>query len=247
MKRALFADVHSNLEAITACLAHARGQGADAYAFLGDLVGYGADPEAVLDIVEGLAREGAVVVRGNHDTAVLDGDTEAMDSAAADAIAWTRERVVGARRDFLARLPLVARSADAAFVHASAASPDQWTYVTDSLGAAQSLEAAGVTYVFSGHVHVPALYYTGSTGRPLHFAPVPGVPIPVPGHRRWLAIVGSAGQPRDGKTAACYALFDAQRETLTFFRVPYDWRTAAAKVRAAGLPARLALRLEQGK
>jgi diadenosine tetraphosphatase ApaH/serine/threonine PP2A family protein phosphatase len=73
------------------------------------------------------------------------------------------------------------------------------------------------------------------------------VPIPIPPRRRWLAIVGSAGQPRDGISAACYALLDAGAARLTYHRVPYDWRAAAAKIRAAGLPERLARRLEHGK
>jgi len=78
------------------------------------------------------------------------------------------------------------------------------------------------------------------------FKPTPGVPIPVPPHRRWLAVVGSVGQPRDGNTAACYALADLGKGTLTFHRVPYDLRTAARKVREAGLPEALAVRLERG-
>jgi diadenosine tetraphosphatase ApaH/serine/threonine PP2A family protein phosphatase len=96
-------------------------------------------------------------------------------------------------------------------------------------------------------VHVPALYHSTPDGRAGHFAPVPGVAIPVAPRRRWLAVVGSAGQPRDGNPAACYALFDAAAATLTFHRVPYDVRATAARVRAAGLPERLALRLEHGK
>ena len=246
MKLALLADVHANLEALEACLAHARDAGADAHAFLGDLVGYGADPVAVLDLIEARAEAGAIVVRGNHDTAALDGRTESMDRAAAAAIAWTRERLGARQRAFLERLPLVARQGEALFVHASAASPAEWTYVTDPTRAAESLAAAGATWVFCGHVHEPALYHAGAA-RPVHFAPVPGVAIPVPPRRRWLAIVGSAGQPRDGSAAACYAIFDAAEGALTFHRVPYDARKAAAKVRAAGLPERLALRLERGR
>jgi diadenosine tetraphosphatase ApaH/serine/threonine PP2A family protein phosphatase len=119
--------------------------------------------------------------------------------------------------------------------------------VTDALAAARSMDAARATYVFSGHVHEPVLYYVGAAGRPLPFPPAPGVPIPVPPHRRWLTIVGSCGQPRDGNTAACYAMLDADRWRLTFHRIPYDWRTAAAKVRAAGLPEALAQRLERGE
>jgi diadenosine tetraphosphatase ApaH/serine/threonine PP2A family protein phosphatase len=247
MKLALLADLHSNLEAVMACLAHARGQGADAYAFLGDLVGYGADPGPVLELVAAHAAQGAVVVRGNHDTAAASGLADTMDKGAEAAIGWTRERLGAAERAFLAGLPLLVRREDMCFVHASADAPEEWAYVDDRLRAAESLAAAGTTYVFSGHVHVPALYYTGPSGRPLPFQPVAGVPVPVPAHRRWLAVVGSAGQPRDGNTAACYALADRSRRTLTFFRVPYDWRSAAAKVRAAGLPERLARRLECGR
>jgi diadenosine tetraphosphatase ApaH/serine/threonine PP2A family protein phosphatase len=90
------------------------------------------------------------------------------------------------------------------------------------------------------------LYYTGSGGRPMPFVPTPGIPIPTAAHRQWLAIVGSAGQPRDGNPAASYAMFDTERERLTYFRVAYAHALAAQKIRSAGLPPRLALRLESG-
>jgi diadenosine tetraphosphatase ApaH/serine/threonine PP2A family protein phosphatase len=246
MRLALLADVHANLEALTACLAHAEQAGAEGYVFLGDLVGYGADPVAVLDLVAARAARGAIVVRGNHDTAVLDGRAEYMDHAAAEAVAWTRTQIEDRHREFIASLPALRRQEDATFVHASAFHPESWVYVSDPARAAQSLEAAGGAYVFCGHVHEPALYYLVA-GHARSFTPVPGVPIPVPRHRRWLAIVGSAGQPRDGRTAACYAMADLAHATLTFFRVPYDFRAAAAKIRAARLPERLARRLEHGK
>jgi len=94
---------------------------------------------------------------------------------------------------------------------------------------------------------VDVLSYLDPALRAVAFGPVPGVPIPVPARRRWLAIVGSAGQPRDGSAAACYALLDQERSTLTFHRVPYDWSEAARKITAAGLPERLALRLARGE
>jgi len=246
MKLALLADVHANLEALTACLAHSREQGAERYAFLGDLVGYGADPAAVVERVAGYAAEGAVVVRGNHDQAVVS-SSETMNPAAEKAVAWTRERLSPAQRAWLDGLPLVEKRDDILFVHASAEAPGQWIYVSDPVRAQRSLAAAGTAYVFSGHVHEPVLYYAGARGRPIPFRPVPGVSIPVPAHRRWLAIVGAAGQPRDGNTAACYAVLDTGPATLTFFRVPYDWQAAAAKVRAAGLPESLARRLSHGE
>jgi len=245
-KLALFADVHSNLEAVSACLDHARSLGAERYAFLGDLVGYGADPVAVLDLIEQYAVNGAVVVRGNHDAAAIGRSTGILNSSAQAAIIWTQAQLSDKQRAFLASLPLTVRDDDLLFVHASAQAPEQWTYVTGPKQAEESIRAAKANYVFCGHVHEPKLYYAGADGQPMSFKPIPGTPIPVARHRQWLAIVGSAGQPRDGKNQACYVLFDPARERITFFRVPYDHGAAAQKIRAAGLPERLALRLERG-
>lgn len=248
MKLALFADIHANLEALDACLAHARQRGPDALAFVGDLVGYGADPGPVVDRVAELVRRGAVAVAGNHDVAACSAPgPDTMNPSASRAIRWTRDQLGDGQRNFLAGLPLVERRGNLCFVHASAETPADWIYVTDPMQVLHSLNAAGTTYVFSGHVHTPTLYYVGATRRAIPFTPVPGVPIPVSPRRRWLAVVGAVGQPRDGNTAASYALADVDRSTLTFFRVPYDWPTAAAKIRAAGLPEALAQRLSRGE
>jgi diadenosine tetraphosphatase ApaH/serine/threonine PP2A family protein phosphatase len=247
MKLALLADLHANLEGLLACLEHAREQGAEQHAFIGDLVGYGGDPVAVIEVVRDHAARGAVVVRGNHDAAISDEGADTMNKAAEAAVEWTRGQLGPDHRAFLAGLPLTARLDDLFFVHASADRPADWTYVSDPLRAEESLRAAGAPYVFSGHIHEQALYYLGTGAHPLHFKPVPGVAIPVPPHRQWLAVVGSAGQPRDGNTAAAYALLDTRRRTLTFHRVPYEWSRAAARIRAAGLPEPLARRLERGE
>jgi diadenosine tetraphosphatase ApaH/serine/threonine PP2A family protein phosphatase len=248
MRVALFADIHSNLDALTACLAEAEAHGAERYAFLGDLVGYGAEPGAVLDLVASYAERGAVVVRGNHDEAVLGGGTDTMRDVAAAAVEWTRRHVDAGQLAFLQRLPLTVREGEVLYVHASAELPDQWIYVSDEYMAARSLAASkGARYVLCGHVHEPTLFYTSAAERPVPFTPVPGRAIPVPAHRRWLVVVGSVGQPRDHNTAACWAMLDLSRHTLTFHRVPYDWRSAAAKIRAAGLPEYLAARIERGE
>jgi diadenosine tetraphosphatase ApaH/serine/threonine PP2A family protein phosphatase len=250
MKLALIADVHANLEGLSACLDHAQSQGADRHAFLGDLVGYGADPGPVVDVVRRyVAERHALVVKGNHDQAAIQAeDADTMRRAAERAIDWTRAQLAPAQREFLAALPLVVREDRVFLVHASPEEPAEWVYVTDPARAAAGLAAsAPATWVFCGHVHEPVLYTVGAAPRPVAFRPVSGVPIPVPPHRRWLAVVGSAGQPRDGNTAACYAMLDTDRASLTFHRVPYDWRVAAAKVRAAGLPESLARRLERGE
>ncbi|MEO8752932.1 MAG: metallophosphoesterase family protein [Casimicrobiaceae bacterium] len=246
MKLAMFADIHSNLEALTACLDHARAMGATRYAFLGDLVGYGADPVPVLDVIEKYAAEGALVVLGNHDAAAIGRPIDPLNANAQAAIAWTQTRLGAKQRAFLERLPLTVRDGDILFVHASAAAPERSIYITGPGEAEESIKAGNAAYIFCGHVHEPKLFFMGAGGRPMPFPPVPGTPIPIGTHRQWLAIVGSAGQPRDRSNKACYALADLDRARLTFFRVAYDCDTAAQKIRASGLPERLARRLERG-
>lgn len=245
MRTAVLADIHSNLEALQACLAHARTQRADAFAFVGDLVGYNADPLACIDIVREHAARGAAVVLGNHDAAALGGLIEEMGFTAREAIYWTRAQLGDGEREFLAGLPLVARRGTHTYAHASAALPEAWTYIASQREAGECIAAAGTPLAFAGHVHHQALYYAG--GRAVHaHRPEVGVAIPLPARWRWLAIAGSVGQPRDGNAAAAYALHDEERREISFFRVPYDCRSAADKVRAAGLPERLALRLLHG-
>jgi diadenosine tetraphosphatase ApaH/serine/threonine PP2A family protein phosphatase len=240
---ALLSDVHSNLEALEACLAHARMSGATRFALLGDLVGYGADPVAVVDIAMSLAAGGATIVKGNHDEAVErpQGD---LNQTARIAIEWTRGVLDAPRRAFLASLPLCVRVDGHCFVHASADRPERWTYV-DGPGAARlCMNAAGTPYAFCGHVHEQRLYFEQG-GRVSLFRPTAGVAVPVPCHRRWLALPGSVGQPRDGRPAAAYALLEPGRQ-IAFHRVPYDHDRAARKIRAAGLPESLAWRVQRG-
>jgi len=232
---ALLSDIHANLEALDACLAHARAQGASRHAFLGDLVGYGADPAAVVQIVRRHAAAGAVVVQGNHDAAVARSSGVSSEGAQ-DAIRWTRSVLDGEAIAWLGALPLHVREERMLFVHASAAAPQRWEYVDTPASAKKSAEAAGVPWTFCGHVHRQTLFFERPGGRMASFNPVPGVAIPARRTRRWVAIAGSVGQPRERNPAAAYAMFDARREQITFYRVPYDHLAAARKVRAAGLP-----------
>lgn len=242
---ALLSDVHGNLEALDACLKHARESGAGRYAFLGDLVGYGADPQGVVDTVARYAAEGAIVVKGNHDEAV-EKTPRYMNESVRTVIDWTRKVLSSDAKAFLSSMPLCVREGEMCFVHASAASPQRWDYI-DSPGAAQrSIDAAQTAYTFSGHVHDQELYFQGAGRKTLVFRPVCGTPVPIGSHRRWLALVGSIGQPRDNNPAAAYAQFDPEREKITFCRVPYDHLTAARKIREAGLPASIAYRVEKG-
>jgi diadenosine tetraphosphatase ApaH/serine/threonine PP2A family protein phosphatase len=242
---ALLSDVHSNLEALDACLKHAGENGAGRYAFLGDFIGYGADPEGVVAAVARRAAEGAVAVKGNHDEAI-EKRAAYMNDATKDSIEWTRKVLSTESKAFLASLPLVVCEGAMCFVHASAVSPARWDYVDSPAAARRCAEAAQATYTFCGHVHEQVLYFEGSRGNWSAFVPRPGSPVPVRGNRRWLALVGSVGQPRDGKPAAAYALFDPSREQVTFHRVAYDHLAAARKIRKAGLPEAHALRVEKG-
>jgi len=245
MAIALLADIHSNLEALEACLAHARSRGVERFVFLGDLVGYGADPAAVVEIVAGFAERGAVVVKGNHDAAIARRDGY-LNEAATAAIEWSRTALSPGHREFLESLPLIVREQDACFVHGSASMPERWNYV-DSAGAAETCaQAAERPYTFCGHVHDQVLYGEDARGRMIRFVPRPGATVPASGRRKWLALAGSVGQPRDGNPSAAYVTADLPKGSITFHRVPYDNLAAAAKIRAAGLPEALAYRLERG-
>jgi diadenosine tetraphosphatase ApaH/serine/threonine PP2A family protein phosphatase len=201
---------------------------------------------AVLELIEAHAGKGAIVLRGNHDAAALGEDVRGLNAQASVSAAWTRKQLRKRQQAFLRSLPLSVREDGRVFVHASAAVPERWTYVTGPRQAALSLEAAEAAIVFCGHVHDQHLYFMSAAGRTTPFRPTPGAPVPLGRQHRWLAVVGSAGQPRDRNVAAAYALADLGRNRITFFRVGYDFEAAAQKIRRAGLPERLARRLERG-
>lgn len=246
MRIALLTDLHANREALEAVLLHAAGERIDRYALLGDFVGYGAEPAWVVEQARRLAADGAIVVQGNHDEAVVRGSRASMRMDARHSIDWTRNHLDADQLAFLAALPMSHSEGRILYVHANAWDPPRWSYIESRHDAVRSLHATDRRYTFCGHMHDPMLYYLSGAGKAGEFKPVPGVGIPVPPHRQWLAIPGSVGQPRDNNPAACYAVFDAAQTELVYHRVAYDHETAAAKVRAAGLPQNLADRLNDG-
>ncbi len=246
MRIAFLTDLHANREALAACLDAVAALGVQRHVFLGDLVGYGADPAWVVDTVRAHVAAGAVCVQGNHDLAAVRGPGPHMHEDARRVIAWTQAQLDAAQREFLAHLPLVHSEDDRCYVHANAWAPAQWEYITGPMEAGRSLRATPQRLSFVGHVHEAALYHGDRVGKVMAFAPTPNVDIPLLAPRRWLALPGSVGQPRDGNPAACCAVYDSAAGTLRFLRVAYDVETAAAKVRAAGLPAARARRLESG-
>lgn len=251
MKLALLSDVHANLQAFEACIAHARDAGAGRFVLLGDHVGYGGDPAAVVERIMQMVAGGAIAVRGNHDELAIQPPAQTRASGELSA-AWTHAQLSPAQREFLAMLPLTHTLDDCLFVHASAEAPARWTYVDDARTATRSLLAAQALhsqtrFVFGGHVHAQSLYYLGGEQRLMAFAPTPGVAIPTPRHRSWLATVGSVGQPRDGRPEAMYALFDTAAARLCFQRVPYDIDAAMRAIEHAGVDVYAAQRLALGR
>ena len=243
---AMFADIHANRQAFAACLAQARDFGAERNVLLGDYVGYGADPEWTVKTVMDLVDNGAVAVRGNHDNAVND-TREQLNVEAQIVIEWTRGELGSAERQFLEQLPLTRNDDDRLYVHADASSPKSWRYVMGIEDAARSMRATSLPITFCGHVHRPALYTMSATGKMTAFTPITGTAVQLLPSRRWLAVLGSVGQPRDGNPAASYAMLDTKRRELTFCRAPYDVEEAATRIRDKGLPASLADRLLVGK
>jgi len=247
MKLAVLTDLHANREAVQAVVDHAQSRGVDGFVFVGDYVGYGADPAWTVDLVREQVRAGAPAVMGNHDSAVVQGASPTMRPDARRVVEWTRAQLDAAQLDFLASLPLTQERGELLFVHANAWYPAGWDYLVGRAEAARSMAATRLRITFCGHMHEPRLYHLSSTGKTADFEPVPGEPIPLLASRRWLVVPGSVGQPRDGDPAACYAVYDEARTELTYWRVPYDVAGAGTKILAAGLPSALAARLVDGR
>jgi diadenosine tetraphosphatase ApaH/serine/threonine PP2A family protein phosphatase len=243
---AIFADIHANRQAFAACLDFARGCGAKRMILLGDYVGYGADPEWTVQMVMDLCDHGAVAVLGNHDQA-MGTISAAFNAEAQAAIEWTRGRLGAEQRRFLAVLPLTAEEEDRLYVHSEAGNPARWRYVQSAADAGRSMMATPARLTFCGHIHQPALYSMSSAGKMTSFIPTTGVAVPLLPGRRWLAVLGSVGQPRDGNPAACFAMLDTENHEITYCRVAYDVETAASRIRENGLPHWLADRLSIGR
>ncbi len=253
MKIALVSDLHSNKEAVDAVFAHIRAQGIQTMYCLGDVVGYGPDPEHCSDLVRGHAE---LTVLGNHDEALFH-DAADFNPHARSAIDWTREKLrprwwssseAKGRWRWLRELPLRHTVGRFTFVHGSTRDPvREYVLSTDGFLNPSKLRAIfdsfeGVT--FCGHTHHPGVHTED-----LRFQGMEGadeLTIELPEGEKRIVNVGSVGQPRDGDNRACYAVLTD--DTLTWHRVPYDFRTTMEKILATGaLSEILARRLALGK
>jgi predicted phosphodiesterase len=245
VKFAILTDIHANREAFAAVLEDAKAHGAGRFAILGDIVGYGPDPDWCVATLRDLVAGGAICVRGNHDHAAA-GAAEAMSLNARLAMDWTKARLGEAERGFLGALPFAVEEGDICFTHASANEPEAFSYVTSDSRAVPSFGATGARLIFCGHTHLPLLVSRDRAGVVREQGFKANLPIPLILSRRWLAVVGAVGQPRDGVAQAGWALLDTEKNELSFRRTSYDVALTAGKIRAAGLPEALALRLLKG-
>jgi diadenosine tetraphosphatase ApaH/serine/threonine PP2A family protein phosphatase len=240
----ILSDVHANLEALDAVLEDAAGQW-DRVVILGDLVGYGADPNAVIERLRAL--DPFVVIRGNHDKASCGIDSgENFNQVARYAAAWTHDRLTPAHRDYLRQLPAGPAPIDARLEICHGAPFDEDHYIFDAGDAQRSFEATSRPTCLFGHTHLPVVFAAAAAQLS---AEVPdGEPrtLPLDADVRYLVNVGSVGQPRDGDPRAAYGFY-VDEGTIEFRRVYYDIAGAQRKITAAGLPQTLAHRLAMGR
>jgi diadenosine tetraphosphatase ApaH/serine/threonine PP2A family protein phosphatase len=244
----IVSDVHSNIEALDAVCAEAESLGGFDHVWCaGDIVGYGADPAAVIDRLRSFD---LTAVAGNHDLAACGRMTTAdFNPVAAAAAQWTGSALSPEHRAWLESLPLITQPTTAAeaftIVHGSLREPE-WEYLLDEMQAEAQFEIQQTRYCVIGHSHLQLWFYE-SKDRPVgRAAAFDGGQLRLT-EDRLIINPGSTGQPRDGDPRAAFALYDSDRETITWHRAEYDVEAAAAKIIAAGLPAFLASRLKVGR
>jgi len=228
MKFAILSDVHANLEALQAVLADSMEQSCAHHVFLGDFVGYCADPKACVDIVRAM---NAPCVKGNHDEyCSTDMPLDDFNPKAANVVQWTRDQLAEDDLRWMRELPLV-RSVDGfTVVHATLEGPERWGYVFDKLAAAASLTHQNTQVCFYGHTHVPLVFVRDGLLRGGTYTK-----FKLESGKRYFVNVGAVGQPRDDNPNAAYVIYDNEERTVELRRVPYDTAAAERKVRQAGL------------
>ncbi len=243
MRIAILSDVHSNMEALEAVLRHAgRGGALDGMWCTGDMVGYGAEPGAVIGRLRELE---AVCVAGNHDLVACGKlGVEEFNPSAGKAALWQGEQLDEDERGWLASLPLVRIEGEFTLVHGSLRAPE-WEYLVDDEAADAQFERQTTRYSCVGHSHL-AFDVTEVDGWP-EFTDRGDDETVALGDGKLIVNPGSVGQPRDGDPRAGYILYDQAAATLTWHRVEYDIKSAQAKIIGAGLDTWLAERLAVGK
>ena len=229
MRYAIIADIHGNLEAFQTVLADIKTQNATHIVCLGDIVGYNANPRECLAIVREM---NIPCVKGNHDEyCSTDDPLEGFNPHAADAVHWTREQLSEEERSWLLDLKYTRMAANFTM-----------GYVFDKLAAAASFPYQNTQVCFFGHTHVPVAFMRDTAVRGGTYSK-----FKIDPSKKYFINVGAVGQPRDNNTKSAYVMYDMDAGTIELRRLDYDIATAQKKIRAAGLPERLAERLEFGR
>lgn len=238
----IFSDIHSNLAAFEAVLDSMKAFGVERRVCLGDLVGYGADPDACVALAKANAD---VCLIGNHDSVAIKWESDAgFNPYAKKAIEWTQEHLSEDSLKYMRTLPYLFEEDDICFVHASPMSPADWVYITDLEDALDAFDHFSGRYCFVGHTHSPVIVA-------MHEGAIPKIvesgSYQAETGERLLVNVGSVGQPRDRDPRACYCIFDSLKNSVKLIRVEYDILRTQEKMREAGMPQFLVERLGVGR
>jgi predicted phosphodiesterase len=245
MRYLILSDMHGNKQALDAVLEDAATLGYDAALVLGDLVGYGADPAAVIDAT--MALEPAAMIRGNHDKVCAGLEPATLfNDIARHSIEWTATVLSADHLRVLADLPMGPALVIEGLEICHGTPFDEDYYVFDPDDARRAIDAAQGRICLYGHTHVPAIYAIGDIPKPRR-ADVADDEVELPSEGAVLLNAGSVGQPRDGDPRAAYGILDLDRNVIRMRRVSYDIAEAQKRIRAAGLPPALAARLERGQ
>ncbi len=242
MRYGIFADVHSNLEALDAVIVAYKKESIDQYLCVGDVVGYAANPKECIEMVQALA---AITVSGNHDWASVDlFSVDYFNELAREAIFWTKEKLDGRDRCFLESLKLIYKNEDLTLVHATLGHPQEFNYMNNTYIAEETFRKLKTGICFVGHSHVPGVFIKDQNER---IAYLEGETFDIQRDQRYIVNAGSVGQPRDGEPRAAYCILDTERREILIKRAGYDIESARKKIISAGLPGFLGDRLLNGR
>jgi diadenosine tetraphosphatase ApaH/serine/threonine PP2A family protein phosphatase len=246
MRLAVFADIHSNLEAMQAFVEDTSSRHVHRYMCLGDIVGYGANPNECIQLVRSLPKMNCIL--GNHDAAATwRFSPYGMTKDAKEVILWTIDQLTPDNTDFLKRLRPVLNQVNMFFAHANPYNPEAYRYVINRKYAARSFAAVKEKLTFIGHSHRPVVITKKNFYQITFTAPQGTKTYSISKEKKQIINCGSIGQPRDGDPRACYCIVDTTEGHVEFHRLVYDYQTTADKIRSAGLPDILARRLSKGK
>ncbi len=242
MKAAIISDIHSNLEALQAVIKDIKKKRIKKIFCLGDIVGYGANPN---ECVELCTKEADIIIAGNHDWATIDKtDYKKFNPIAAEAIRWTRNNINQHNFKQLQNLKLTRSTQELCFVHSTPGNPEKWNYLFTLKDFQNQFPNFQEQICFIGHSHVPSAVFQDANG---YTDFLRDNPFPIIKNRRYIVNVGSVGQPRDLDPRASYAIYDGNRKYIEIVRLDYNILLAQRKILDSGLPEFLADRLMVGK